>query len=97
MISSMALLGGRYAAARGLIQRDIKAIVAFSSITHMSVICLLILRADKLRYFALVCICISHGIVRPLLFRLVDAISTRTGTRNLNYNISIKEKLMIIS
>ena len=97
IISSMALLGGRYAAASGLIQRDIKAIVAFSSITHISVICLLILRADKLRYFALVCICISHGIVRPLLFRLVDAIATRTGTRNLNYNISIKEKLIIIS
>ena len=96
-LRNFAIVGGFFSALSGIRQNDIKRVVAFSSITHISCICFLVLMSDKLSNFATISILISHGMVRPILFRLVDVLSSRTGTRSISYNLGIKEKIINLS
>ena len=97
LIGCIALAGGILTVLTGVTQTDLKRVVAYSSITHMSCIVILITIGGLHSVFAYVCICISHGLVRPILFRLVDAITIRSGRRSINYNQGLKAKLIVLS
>jgi NADH-quinone oxidoreductase subunit M len=78
----LAVLGIIWGALLALAQRDIKAVVAYSSISHMGFIVLGIFAFNAQGQQGAVLQMLNHGIIIPALFLLVALIQARTGTRD---------------
>jgi NAD(P)H-quinone oxidoreductase subunit 4 len=65
-------------------QKDIKRMVAYSSIGHMGYILLAAAAATPLALVGAVAQMFSHGIILAILFHLVGVIETKVGTRELD-------------
>lgn len=79
------LLGLYYTALSAIRQLDIKRIVAYSSIGHMSLVMLGIICYNFEGYLGSLLLIIAHGFVSGALFLIVGFIYERYGTRNLLY------------
>ncbi|MEN9273002.1 MAG: NADH-quinone oxidoreductase subunit M [Gloeomargarita sp. DG_1_5_bins_55] len=66
-------------------QRDMKRVVAYSSIGHMGYILLAAAAATPLALVAAVAQMVSHGLISALLFFLVGVVYRVTGTRDLQH------------
>ena len=64
-------------------QRDMKRVVAYSSIGHMGYVLLAAAAATPLALVATVAQMVSHGLIAALLFALVGVVYRVTGTRDL--------------
>lgn len=62
------LVGGFLASLVCFRQHDLKALVAYSSVVHMGVIVLVLSLKGYLRVVGVVCILISHGVIRRGMF-----------------------------
>ncbi|MDO9557811.1 MAG: NADH-quinone oxidoreductase subunit M [Coriobacteriia bacterium] len=83
----LAVLGGIgivYGAILALGQRDLKRLVAYSSVAHMGFMLLAMSTGTRLGIGAAMLIMVSHGVVSGLLFFLVGAIYDRTHTREIS-------------
>jgi NADH-quinone oxidoreductase subunit M len=80
----LAVIGIIYAAAVALRQRDLKFIIAYSSVSHMGFVLLGLAAANTLGVSGAVLQMFSHGIIGALLFALVGVIYHRTHTRELD-------------
>ncbi|MGQ4648101.1 NADH-quinone oxidoreductase subunit M [Lyngbya aestuarii] len=72
-----------YGALAALAQRDMKKMVAFSSVAHMGYILLAAAAATPLSLVACVLQMVSHGLISALLFFLVGIVYKKTGSRDL--------------
>ncbi len=79
--AGICVLGGALAA---IAQKDIKKMVAYSSIGHMGYILLGCAAATHLSLVGAVAQMISHGIILAILFNLVGLVETKVGTRDLD-------------
>ncbi len=77
-------LGVLYGTMVAIAQRDIKRMVAYSSIGHMSYILLAAAAATPLSLIGGIAQMVSHGLVLALLFYLVGVIEEKIGTRDLD-------------
>lgn len=66
-----------------LVNIDIKVIVAYSSIVHINLIVLGILRKNNVGIYGAIYIIIAHGISSPAMFSLVNINYMKTHTRNI--------------
>lgn len=82
-ISALALASIIYGALAALGERDIKRILAYSSLSHMGFIALGIFAINSQGVNGAVLQMINHGIVIPALFLAAAALYTRTGTNQL--------------
>jgi NAD(P)H-quinone oxidoreductase subunit 4 len=73
-----------YGALSAIAQKDIKRMVAYSSIGHMGYVLLAAAAATPLSVLGAVLQMFSHGIILAILFHLVGIIETKVGTRDLN-------------
>lgn len=73
-----------YGALSAIAQKDIKRMVAYSSIGHMGYILLAAAAATPLSLLGAVLQMVSHGLILALLFHLVGVIETKVGTRDLD-------------
>ena len=73
-----------YGALTAISQRDMKKMVAFSSVAHMGYILLALAAATPLSLVASVLQMVSHGLISALLFFLVGIIYKKTGSRDLD-------------
>jgi NAD(P)H-quinone oxidoreductase subunit 4 len=73
-----------YGALAAIAQRDIKRMVAYSSIGHMGYILVACAAATELSLLGAVAQMVSHGLILALLFHLVGIIERKTGTRDLD-------------
>jgi NAD(P)H-quinone oxidoreductase subunit 4 len=73
-----------YGALNAICQRDMKKMVAFSSVAHMGYILLAAAAATPLSLVASVLQMVSHGLISALLFFLVGIIYKKTGSRDLD-------------
>jgi len=83
----MALWGGigiLYGAFTAIAQKDIKRMVAYSSIGHMSYILLAVSASNALSLVGAVSQMVSHGLILALLFYLVGIVETKVGTREID-------------
>ena len=83
----MALLGAIsiiYGAYNALAMKDLKKLVAYSSVSHMGFVLLGIAAFNVEGWQGAIFQLISHGILSALLFLMVGAIYTRTGDRNMD-------------
>ena len=81
--SALALASIIYGALAALGERDIKRILAYSSLSHMGFIVLGIFAINSQGVNGAVLQMINHGIVTPALFLAAAALYTRTGTNKL--------------
>lgn len=83
-IGFMAASGMVYGAWIAIAQKDIKSLVAYSSISHLGFIVLGIFARNGEGIEGSVLQMVNHGIIASALFLIVGFIEIRTGTRNLN-------------
>lgn len=72
-----------YGALVALGQRDMKTLVAFTSLSHLGLVWLALFAFDITSVSASILMLISHGIIAGALFLLLGFIEERVGTRDL--------------
>jgi NADH-quinone oxidoreductase subunit M len=82
-IGALAATGIVYGAWIAVAQKDLKALVAYSSISHLGFITLGIFALNNVGVEGSVLQMINHGIIAAALFIIVGLLEERTGTRNL--------------
>lgn len=83
VIGLMAAAGMVYGAWIAIAQKDIKALVAYSSISHLGFIVLGIFARNAEGIEGSILQMLNHGIIASALFIIVGVIEMRMGTRNL--------------
>jgi NADH-quinone oxidoreductase subunit M len=83
LMSILAVIGILYFALQALVAQDTKRLLAYVSISHMSVIVLGIFALNTQGIEGGILQMINHGIMIAALFLIAAAIETRTGTRRL--------------
>jgi NAD(P)H-quinone oxidoreductase subunit 4 len=73
-----------YGALSAIAQKDIKRMVAYSSIGHMGYILVAAAASTELSVLGAVAQAISHGLILALLFELVGIVEDKVGTRELD-------------
>jgi len=73
-----------YGALNAIAQRDIKRMVAYSSIGHMGYILVAAAAGTELSVLGAIAQMIAHGLILALLFFLVGIVEQTTGTRDLD-------------
>lgn len=73
-----------YGALNAIAQKDIKRMVAYSSIGHMGYIIVAAAAGNDLSVLGAVAQMISHGLILALLFHLVGIVERKAGTRDLD-------------
>ncbi len=73
-----------YGAVVAIAQKDIKRMVAYSSIGHMGYIFLAVAASTQLALVGAVAQMVSHGIILAILFHLVGVVEAKVGTRELD-------------
>jgi NADH-quinone oxidoreductase subunit M len=66
------------------VQSDIRAVLAYASISHLALCVLAMLALSRLGLQASVLYMVNHGIISGALFLLMGMIERRTGTREIN-------------
>lgn len=77
------LFGGVLVSLVCLRQRDLKILIAYSSVVHMRVLILGLLRISILGVYGSLIVMFSHGLVSPLIFYLMNLIYRGLSTRSL--------------
>ncbi len=84
VIGFLAATGMVYGAWIAIAQKDLKALVAYSSISHLGFIVIGIFAHNETGIEGSVLQMVNHGIIASALFLIVAFIEMRMGTRNLN-------------
>ncbi|BCX12890.1 MAG: NAD(P)H-quinone oxidoreductase subunit D4 [Thermosynechococcus sp.] len=84
LLALVAAIGIAYGALAAIAQKDIKRMVAYSSVGHMSYVLLAAAAHTHLSMVGAIAQMISHGLILALLFYLVGVIETKVGTRELD-------------
>ncbi len=80
----LAIIGIVYASCIALVQKDLKRLIAYSSIAHVGLIAAGVFTMSKIGMQGAMVQMISHGIVAFALFYIIDIIEQRTKTRILS-------------
>ncbi|MGB2926891.1 MAG: NADH-quinone oxidoreductase subunit M, partial [Limnothrix sp.] len=80
-----AAVSALYGASCAIAQKDMKKVVAYSSIAHMAFILLAAAAATPVSLAAAELQMISHGLISGLLFLLVGIVYKKTGSRDVDY------------
>jgi NADH-ubiquinone oxidoreductase chain 4 len=86
LIQTIAIITLIYASLATIIQQDTKALIAYSSVAHMSVVILGLFSNTIQGIEGAILLALAHGFVSPALFICVGGIIyDRTGTRIIHY------------
>lgn len=80
----LAAISALYGASCAIAQKDMKKVVAYSSIAHMAYILLAASATTRLSMSAAIFQMVSHGLISALLFLLVGTVYKKTGTRDVD-------------
>jgi len=82
-LSVVAVVTALYGSLVAIAQTDIKKMVAYSSVAHLSYVLLASAAATPLSLLGAVCQMIAHGLIVALLFYLIGMIEAKVGSRDL--------------
>ena len=82
-LATVAVVTALYGALVAIAQTDMKKMIAYSSVSHLSYVLLASAAATELSLLGAVCQMVAHGLILALLFYLVGVIETKTGSRDL--------------
>ncbi|MBW4519259.1 MAG: NADH-quinone oxidoreductase subunit M [Scytolyngbya sp. HA4215-MV1] len=83
-LASWAVVSVLYGSFTAIAQKDMKKMVAYSSIGHMGFILLAGAAASPLSMLGAVMQMVSHGLISGLLFLLVGGVYAKTGSRDID-------------
>ena len=83
ILATWAIVSVLYGALAAIAQKDIKRMVAYSSVGHMGYILLGAAAQTQLSVVGAISQMFAHGLILALLFHLVGLIETKVGTRDL--------------
>ncbi|MCQ8102710.1 NADH-quinone oxidoreductase subunit M [Methylomonas sp. SURF-2] len=83
LLVALALFGMIYGGLLAWRQRDLKAMVAYSSLSHMGVVLLGIAAMNQIGFTGAILQMSAHGLIAGALFLLVGLLYERTHTRNI--------------
>ena len=83
VLLAVALISILYGAFAALAQRDLKTLVAFSSLSHLGLVLLALFAFDFTSVPASVLMIVSHGIIAAALFLLLGFLEERTRSRDI--------------
>lgn len=89
VVMSLRLVGGCVCTGICACQRDLKSIVAFSSIGHMGFCICGLLSGTSIGIGGAASVMFAHGIVSPLLFALSAALYDGRETRSVGINLGV--------
>jgi NADH-ubiquinone oxidoreductase chain 4 len=92
-----ALLGGRILRIVCLINRDIKVIIAYSSVVHMALIIVNLISKNLLGLIGRIIIIVAHGLCSSGIFSCANIIYERTHSRIIILNKGFLNFFPIIS
>ncbi len=82
-LTIIAVVTAIYGSLIAIAQTDIKKMIAYSSVAHLSYVLLATAAGNSLSILGAVCQMVAHGLILALLFNLVGIIEDKTGTREL--------------
>ncbi|MEO1186241.1 MAG: proton-conducting transporter membrane subunit, partial [Cyanobacteria bacterium J06636_27] len=83
-LATWGAISATYGAVTAIAQKDIKRMVAYSSIGHMGYILLAAAASTPLSMVGAVAQMFSHGLILGILFHLVGIVEAKVGTRELD-------------
>ncbi|HEX9035772.1 MAG TPA: NADH-quinone oxidoreductase subunit M [Ktedonobacterales bacterium] len=83
LVGTLAVIGILYFAAQALVSNDIKRLLAYVSLSHMSVIVLAIFAMNNQGIQGAILQMVNHGVVVAALFLIAGAVEERVHTRRL--------------
>lgn len=83
-LATWAAVSVLYGSFNAIVQKDMKKMVAYSSVGHMGYILLASAAATPLSILGTIFQMISHGLISALLFLLVGVVYKKTGTRDID-------------
>lgn len=83
-IISISLIGAIISAINCFRQKDLKALVAYSSVSHIAILLARLLTLNSLRLSGVILIIIAHGLTSSALFFLVDSIYLKFHSRTIS-------------
>lgn len=84
-MATLAAISALYGACCAIVQKDMKKVVAYSSIAHMAYILLAVSATTRLSIVAATGQMIAHGLISALLFLLVGVVYKKTGSRDVEF------------
>ncbi len=84
-ISVLAIVGIIYGALVAMVQKDMKKLVAYSSVAHLGFVVLGIFAMNQISIQGAIIQMVNHGLSTGALFFLVGVIYERTHTREISY------------
>jgi len=93
LICTLALITIIYGAVAALGQRDLKRLLAYSSLSHTGFIVLGIFALNQQGVNGAVLQMVNHGITTPALFLALAALSNRTGTTEIAFMGSLESRM----
>ena len=97
MVMIMSVIGIIYSSLTTLRQTDLKKIIAYSSISHMSYIVYGLFSLNQMAVEGAIYQMISHGIISAGLFSIIGNLYNRYGTRILKYYRGLSGPMPIFS
>lgn len=80
LLAILGVINILYGAVLAFVQRDLKMVLAYSSVSHMGIILLGIASMNITGFQGAIFQMVSHGMIAALLFFIIGVISERTGT-----------------
>lgn len=80
----LALIGVVYGGLMALVQKDIKSLVAYSSVSHLGLIMLAVCASNLIALEGSILMMVAHGLATGALFLAVGVIYERTKTRQMS-------------
>ncbi|MDJ0508416.1 MAG: NADH-quinone oxidoreductase subunit M [Crocosphaera sp.] len=84
-LATLAAISALYGASCAIVQKDMKKVVAYSSIAHMAYILLAAAATTRLSITAATFQMVSHGLISAMLFLLVGIVYQKTGSRDVDF------------
>ena len=97
LLLAMAVMGILYTAWIAFAQRDMKRLVAYSSVGHMGFVALGIAAWTPVALSGSILQMVSHGITTSALFAMVGMLASRTNTREISFYGGLWGKVPVLS
>jgi NADH-quinone oxidoreductase subunit M len=97
ILALLGLINILYGAVLAFVQKDLKMVLAYSSISHMGIVLLGIAAFNQIGLEGAMFQMVSHGLISALMFLIVGSIYERTGTTMLDRLGGLAKSLPFIS
>jgi len=94
ILTSISIVYGAFGA---IVQKDLKYINAYSSVSHCGLVLFAILMSNKISLNGSVLQMLSHGLMTALFFALIGMIYERTHTRDINFMGGLMKSIPFLS